>query len=64
MRALISAGRVCGTPATLNRPRVGARIVVSTRIAVVLPAPFGPSTPTISPAATRRVRSSRATSEP
>src|SRR3954463_14003518 len=64
MRRRISAGRVCGTPATAKVPRLGARIVVSTRIAVVLPAPFGPSTPRISPGATENVRSATATSRP
>ena len=40
----------------------GSRIVVRIRIAVVLPAPFGPSTPRISPPPRRRSRSVRATS--
>ena len=47
-----------------ERPRVGERIVVSTRIAVVLPAPFGPSTPRISPTGTVKLRLSSATSGP
>ena len=64
MRRRISAGLVCGMPATAKVPRVGARIVVSTRMAVVLPAPFGPSTPRISPAAASKLRSATATSEP
>ena len=34
------------------------------RIAVVLPAPFGPSTPRISPGRAAKVRFSSATSEP
>ena len=45
-------------------PRVGARIVVSTRIAVVFPAPFGPRTPRISPASATKLISSTATSQP
>src|SRR5262249_7137160 len=64
MRRRISVGRVCGTPATEKLPRVGARIVVSTRIADVLPAPFGPRTPRISPWSTSKLRSARATREP
>src|SRR5262245_9963257 len=60
----ISTGRVCRTPATANVPRVGANSVVKTRIAVVFPAPLGPSTPRISPDSTEKVRSSTATSSP
>ena len=42
IRRRISSGRVCGMPATEKLPRLGSRIVVSMRTAVVLPAPFGP----------------------
>ena len=51
-------------PATLNRPRVGSRIVVSMRIAVVLPAPFGPRNPSTSPDSTENVMSSTASCSP
>src|SRR5262245_365965 len=37
-------------PNTRAPPRVGRRSVASTSMAVVLPAPFGPSSPTIAPA--------------
>ena len=64
MRRRISAGRVCGIPATAKRPPLGARIVVSTRIAVVLPAPLGPSRPITSPAPATKLSSCSATSGP
>src|SRR6476659_10480652 len=60
----MSAGRVLGTPATANVPRVGERIVVRPRIALVFPAPFVPSTPRICPRSTAKVRSSTATRPP
>ena len=41
-------------PATVAVPEVGAISVVSMRIVVVLPAPFGPSTATSSPGSTSR----------
>ncbi len=46
-----------GMPATVKLPLLGEKIVVRTRIAVVLPAPFGPSTPSTSPGSTANVRS-------
>ena len=51
-------GRVASTtscPATVAVPRVGAMSVVSIRIVVVLPAPFGPSTATSSPGSMSRL---------
>ena len=39
-------------PATRAEPSVGGVSVVSMRISVVLPAPFGPSRPKISPSST------------
>jgi len=41
-------------PATSARPESGRSSVVSTRTAVVLPAPLGPSTPSTVPSGTRR----------
>src|SRR5215831_4345665 len=43
-------------------PDVGGRKPVSTRMAVVLPAPLGPRNPTISPSRTEKVTSATATS--
>src|SRR5271154_3321342 len=45
-------------PATLASPAVGGSSVVSILIVVVLPAPFEPSRPKISPALTERVSAS------
>ncbi|MCK7516214.1 MAG: hypothetical protein MZV64_00040 [Ignavibacteriales bacterium] len=45
-----------------RQPEVGARSVVRILIRVVLPAPFGPSSPNSSPRSTVRLTSSRATS--
>src|SRR6267378_2690481 len=53
-----------GRPATSARPALGARSVASTRTVVVLPAPFGPRNPKISPASTSKERSSKATRAP
>ena len=48
-----SAGcRSTSMPATVADPESGRASVVSTRTAVVLPAPFGPSRPRIVPAGT------------
>ena len=52
-------GAVLVPDGTANLPADGLRIVVSIRIAVVLPAPFGPSTPRIRPSST--VNESRST---
>ena len=50
IRARVSAGsRVGSPPSTSASPLVGRRAPVSSRIAVVLPAPLGPITPTIEP---------------
>src|SRR6185369_11153096 len=54
MRSLIrSASRAMSYPTTVPRPLVGSRIPHSMRMVVDLPAPFGPSTPKISPRRTR-----------
>ena len=50
-----SAGCVAtSNPATVAVPEVGVRSVVSILRVVVLPAPFGPRNPTISPFSTSR----------
>src|SRR6185369_7664306 len=50
MRALAAIGRSNrSTPQMLIAPLVGARLPVSICIVVVLPAPFGPRKPRISP---------------
>src|SRR5450830_938382 len=55
MRRRTPAGlRRRSIPATVASPLVGVRRVVSMRRVVVLPAPFGPRKPTISPASTSR----------
>src|SRR5438876_8483931 len=51
-------------PSTRIRPRSGRRMPLSSRIVVVLPAPFGPSSATTSPGSTRNVTPSRARSPP
>ena len=48
------------TPATVARPASGRAIVVRMRTAVVLPAPFGPSSPRIVPAWTENDTPARA----
>ena len=45
---------VTSTPSTRARPPSGGSSVVSTRTAVVLPAPFGPSRPSTRPAGRER----------
>src|SRR5438132_12758687 len=47
-------------PSTKTSPSLGARIPPMIRLAVVLPAPFGPRSPTISPGGTWKDTSSRA----
>src|SRR6267143_1473536 len=47
-----------------TRPEVGRRMPASDRSVVVLPAPFGPMRPTISPGPTSNDRSSTATKSP
>jgi len=51
-------------PATVAVPSVGRSTVVSISIAVVLPAPFGPSKPKISPSSILRFKWSTAVSFP
>ena len=60
MQARILAGSRSGIPATVNEPAVGRRIVVSSRIVVVFPAPLGPSKPTMSPCSATKLRPSTA----
>src|SRR5436309_15137887 len=50
--------RVSGTPSIVTEPDVGSINPASIRIVVVLPAPFGPSSATISPRATSNVMAS------
>src|SRR5262245_61953782 len=58
MRSLMrSDSRSMSSPTTLPRPPLGSRMPHSIRIVVLLPAPFGPSTPKISPRLTVRFRS-------
>jgi hypothetical protein len=64
IRLRMSPGLEDGMPAIVKVPLVGGRIVVSTRMAVVLPGPFRPSTPRISPASTANESSSTATTPP
>ena len=49
-----SGSRSRSAPATVAVPAVGRSSVVSMRRVVVLPAPFGPRKPTISPSSTVR----------
>ena len=53
-RRAASGSRATSTPATRAVPEVIESSVVSMRIVVDLPAPFGPRKPKISPASTRR----------
>src|SRR5580693_7994062 len=59
-RRTLPASATTSCPATVALPRSGRSSVVRTRTVVVLPAPFGPSRPRISPAATCRSSPSRA----
>ena len=47
-------------PNTVALPSAGLSSVVSMRIVVVLPAPFGPSSPKVSPGSMRRLTRSTA----
>ena len=49
------------TPNTIAMPPAGLSNVVSMRIVVVLPAPFGPRSPNVSPAEICRLTRSTAT---
>ena len=51
-------------PATVTRPEVAAMRPAIIRMVVVLPAPFGPRNPTISPRATVNERSWTTVAEP
>jgi len=51
-------------PATFALPAVGASMVVSILMVVVLPAPFGPSRPKMEPAVTAMFNVFTAVSEP
>ena len=53
-----------GIPATEKLPEDGRSTVVSIRMAVVLPAPFGPSTPRMRPAPSAKLSPSTATTGP
>ena len=60
-----SWGRVSTSmPPTSHRPPSGRRSVVSIRRVVVLPAPFGPSSPNTVPSGTARSRLSTARTGP
>src|SRR5580704_2105737 len=61
MLCLVSAGcAITSTPPTQARPAVGTTIVVNMPTVVVLPAPFGPRSPKISPRFNDRLRLSTA----
>jgi hypothetical protein len=61
LSCLASAGcAATSTPARKARPDVGTTLVVSMPAVVVLPAPFGPRRPKISPARTSRLSLSTA----
>ena len=64
MRRRISVGFDAGTPATEKSPEVGSRMVVSSRMVVVFPAPLGPSRPRTSPGAVVKLRVSTAVRVP
>ena len=51
-------------PATVTLPLVGGRKPVIMRMVVVLPAPLGPSIPTISPSLTEKEMPSTAVKSP
>ena len=65
MRRLATIGSAwTSTPSTSTWPRSGDRMPASIRSVVVLPAPFGPSRPTISPGLTARDTSATAITSP
>src|ERR1700722_13474611 len=64
LRCTAAASRTTSWPATRAAPRSGIDSVVRMRIAVVLPAPFGPSMPRIAPAGTSRSSPSSASVVP
>ena len=59
-----AASRTTSSPATRALPASGLSSVVSTRTAVVLPAPFGPSSPSTVPGAASRSTPSSARTSP
>src|SRR5215468_3498196 len=59
-----AASRTTSNPSTRARPSSGRSSVVSTRTAVVIPAPFGPSKPRMPPCGTVRSRPDSAWVEP
>src|SRR5690348_3160984 len=61
LRCTAAAARTTSWPATRAQPLSGRDSVVRIRTAVVLPAPFGPSTPRMDPAGTWRSMPARAT---
>src|ERR1700683_5770644 len=63
-RGTAAASRTTSWPATRAQPASGRDRVVRMRRAVVLPAPFGPSTPRIDPAGTWRSMPASATVGP
>src|SRR4051794_12309613 len=64
MRRTRSGSSATSTPPISMRPAVGESKVAIARIAVVLPAPFGPMKPKISPAATSKLTSERTADDP
>ena len=64
LRSALPVARPSTTPSTVTDPLVGAISPASIRIVVVLPAPLGPSSATISPRATSKLTSSTAMREP
>ena len=61
MRVFSRSARSCiSSPSTRTVPLVGGKMPSSMRMVVVLPAPFGPRKPTISPGATSRLTPSTA----
>jgi hypothetical protein len=56
--ALVDIGEICTVSPTRDRAAVGLFLPVIIRNSVVLPAPFGPMTPTMPPGGSLNVRSS------
>src|ERR1700683_2473818 len=63
-RRTLSACRAMSKPLTVAVPEVGAMSVVSIRMSVDLPAPFGPSKPKTSPSSTSKVTPLTAVNSP
>ena len=64
VRRTLSGCLTMSKPPTVAVPFVGGRRVVSMRISVDLPAPFGPRRPKISPGSTLKLMSSTAVKVP